>query len=98
MGKFVVELQYNVDRSRRETIHPDHARYLHRLAGAGVLLLGGPLVGENAGLLIYDVPDREQLQKVLDEEPYVKAGFVAESRIRQWQPGRGSWSKGLGLV
>jgi uncharacterized protein YciI len=91
VAKFVVEFQYHVDREQRQTVHPAHADYLHSLAGRGVLLLAGPLVRENGGLLIYEVENREELQRVLDSEPYVKAGFVAESRIRQWQPGKGSW-------
>ena len=60
MAKFVVEFQYHVDREQRQTVHPAHADYLHSLAGRGVLLLAGPLVRENGGLLIYE----EGYQKV----------------------------------
>jgi uncharacterized protein YciI len=91
VAKFVVEFQYRVDREERQAVHPAHAEYLYCLARCGVLLLAGPLVGENGGLLIYEVDNREELQRVLDGEPYVKEGFVASSRIRQWQPGKGSW-------
>jgi len=56
------------------------------------LLLGGPLVDDNGGLLIYEVADRDELRAVVDSEPYVKAGFVAESRILEWQPRMGSWT------
>jgi uncharacterized protein len=91
VAKFVIEFQYHVDREQRQAVHPAHADYLHSLAERGVLLLAGPLVGENGGLLIYEVENREELQWVLDSEPYMKAGFVAESRILEWQPGKGSW-------
>ncbi|MEE1756037.1 YciI family protein [Streptomyces sp. SP18CS02] len=91
MAKFVVEFEYNVDRAGRQGLHPAHAENLYRLADSGVLLLGGPLVGENAGLLLYEVADRDELQRILDDEPYVKGGVVARTRIREWGPGKGSW-------
>ncbi|MET7987658.1 MULTISPECIES: YciI family protein [unclassified Streptomyces] len=91
MAKFVVEFEYSVDREGRQGLHPAHAENLHRLARSGVLLLGGPLADENAGLLLYEVEDRAELQKVLDAEPYVQGGIVAGTRIRQWSPGKGSW-------
>jgi uncharacterized protein YciI len=92
VAKFIVEFRYNVDRGGRQAYHPAHASYLHSLAERGVLLLAGPLVDENAGLLLYEVEDREELERVLDSEPYVQAGVVAERRILEWQPGKGSWA------
>ncbi|HEX6075574.1 MAG TPA: YciI family protein [Micromonosporaceae bacterium] len=91
MAKFIVEFRYNVDRGQRQAYHPAHASYLYSLAERGVLLLAGPLVGENAGLLLYEVENREELERVLDSEPYVRAGVVAERRVREWLPGKGSW-------
>ncbi|MEV0036478.1 YciI family protein [Streptomyces sp. NPDC056909] len=95
MAKFVVEFEYNVDRAGRQHLHPAHAENLYSLADRGVLLLAGPLVDENAGLLVYEVGDREELQKILDDEPYVKGGIVARTRIQQWAPGKGSWITAL---
>lgn len=91
MAIFVVEFQYNVDRAGREPFHPAHAQYLAQLAERGVLLLGGPLVGTNGGLLVYAAENRTELQKVLDGEPYIQGGLVDEIRIREWKPGKGSW-------
>ncbi|MEU6231118.1 YciI family protein [Streptomyces sp. NPDC047042] len=95
MAKFVVEFEYNVDRAGRQGLHPAHAENLYRLADNGVLLLGGPLVGENSGLLVYEVETREELQRILDDEPYVKGGLVARTRIQEWAPGKGSWIAAL---
>lgn len=93
MAIFVVELRYNVDREGRAQAHPDHADYLQQLTVSGVLRLGGPLVDDNAGLLIYETDDRHHLQEILDAEPYVTAGLVSEVRIAEWSPGKGSWGK-----
>ncbi|MCX4988860.1 MULTISPECIES: YciI family protein [unclassified Streptomyces] len=95
MTKFVVEFEYNVDRAGRQGLHPAHAENLYRLADSGVLLLGGPLVGENAGILLYEAENRAELQRILDEEPYVTGGVVASIRIREWSPGKGSWVAAL---
>ncbi|MFF3754994.1 YciI family protein [Streptomyces sp. NPDC002018] len=95
MAKFVVEFKYNVDRAGRQHLHPAHAENLYGLAERGVLLLAGPLSEENAGLLVYEVDDREELQKILDEEPYVRGGIVAGTRIQRWEPGKGSWITAL---
>ncbi|MEU0086120.1 YciI family protein [Streptomyces sp. NPDC006274] len=95
MAKFVVEFQYNVDRAGRQELHPAHAENLRSLADDGVLLLAGPLPEANAGLLLYEVEDRDALQKLLDTEPYVQGGLVAETRVRQWTPGKGSWIAAL---
>ncbi|MEC4015056.1 YciI family protein [Streptomyces sp. H27-D2] len=97
MAKFIVEFEYNVDRAGRQELHPAHAQNLRDLADSGVLLLGGPLPDENAGLLLYEVEDRQSLQELLDDEPYVKGGVVARTRIRQWAPGKGSWVAALSL-
>lgn len=91
MATFVVELRYRVDREQRQSVHPAHADYLYRLTERGVLLAAGPLVDSNGGLLVYEVADDAELRSVLADEPYVRAGFVAESRISQWRPGKGGW-------
>jgi uncharacterized protein len=95
VAKFLVEFTYNVDRAGRQGLHPAHAENLYSLADRGVLLLGGPVVGENHGMLMYEVADREELQKLLDAEPYVQGGVVAETRVVQWEPGKGSWVTAL---
>ncbi|AJE81302.1 MULTISPECIES: YciI family protein [Streptomyces] len=90
MPKFVVEFSYNVDRAGRQEFHPAHAAYLHQLTDQGILLLAGPVEGENAGLLVYEAADRAELQRILDEEPYIKGGVVASTRVLQWAPGKGT--------
>lgn len=90
MAIYVVEFRYRVDRAGREPFHPAHAAYLHALTERGMLLLGGPLTGDNAGLLVYRTADRAELDRVLAEEPYVSGGVVADTVVREWQPGKGS--------
>jgi uncharacterized protein YciI len=91
MAVFVVEFTYNVDRAEREKAHRAHADYLAELTGKDILLGAGPLTGVNGGLLIYRVADSDELRRILDNEPYVQAGYVADTRVREWRPGKGAW-------
>jgi uncharacterized protein len=88
---YAVELHYLVSREQREPAHPAHAANLKALADRGALLLAGPLPDDNAGLLVYEVEDRAELQQILDAEPYFAAGYVGEARVRRWEPRKGSW-------
>lgn len=94
MATYAVELEYTVDRAGREPLHPAHTAYLRTLADEGVLLAAGPLPDANAGLLVYEVENREHLDTVLEREPYVIGGLVAEVRVRHWAPGKGTWLRG----
>ncbi len=92
MAIYLVELSYNVERTGREPSNPAHVEYLRELTADGVLKLGGPLVGENRGLLLYEAADRSELDGILAAEPYVLAGLVSGTTIREWQPGKGQWA------
>ena len=92
MAIYLVELRYNVDRDGREQANPAHVEYLRKLTEDGVLKLGGPLNGENSGLLLYEASDRTHLESILAEEPYLLAGLVAETLVREWKPGKGQWA------
>lgn len=92
MAIYLVELSYNVDRNGREQTNPAHVEYLRELSTDGVLKLGGPVVGENSGLLLYEAADRSELDGILAAEPYVLAGLVSSTTIREWQPGKGQWA------
>lgn len=91
MAKFVVELVYGQDNDRRLEARPAHREYSKQLAADGVLLVGGPYTDERGAMLVYDVADRDALQRVLDDDPYTQAGVVAETTVREWNPVTGGW-------
>ncbi len=91
MATFAVELVYIEDRERRLEARPAHREYSRELAGRGVLLAGGPFSDERAALLIYEAADADELQRILDADPYVQAGVVAETTVREWNVITGSW-------
>lgn len=91
MAKFVVELVYGEDRDRRLEVRPEHREYSKELAGRGVLLAGGPYADERGALLVYRAADADELQRVLDADPYTEAGVIAETTIREWDVVSGAW-------
>lgn len=91
MAKFVVQLVYGQDEDKRLEVRPDHREYSRELAEQGALLVGGPYEDQLGAMLVYEAADRDELQRLLDADPYAEAGVVAETTIREWNPVTGSW-------
>ncbi|MGP4016761.1 YciI family protein [Saccharopolyspora sp. 5N708] len=91
MARFVVELVYGEDEEHRLQVRPAHREYSRGLADRGVLLVGGPFEDQRGALLVYEVADADELQEVLDADPYTEAGVIAGTTIREWQTVTGAW-------
>ncbi|SDJ87347.1 hypothetical protein SAMN04487820_102468 [Actinopolyspora mzabensis] len=91
MATFVVHIRYGEDRELLERVRPDHREYAKALADRGVLLAGGPFVDGDGAMLVYEVPDRAELDRVLAEDPYTKEGVLSETTVREWKAVTGSW-------
>lgn len=91
MPKFVVDLVFGDDRERRLSVRAAHRDYVGKLAQEGVVLLGGPYADDLGGTLVYDVADAAAARRILDADPYVTAGILAETTIREWVPIAGAW-------
>lgn len=75
------------DALRRDT-QPAHREYLRGLADSGHLLVAGAWVpGEPAGgLLIFRAADKDAVHGLVADDPYVLAGVVTRSEVREWAP------------
>jgi uncharacterized protein YciI len=91
---FMVELVFGVNRDERLAVRPAHREYLAGLAARGKLVVAGPWANDTGAVVVYDVADREELERILAEDPYTPAGVVAETRVREWTPIVGSWLDG----
>jgi uncharacterized protein YciI len=68
-----------------------HRAYLRGLNEQGILLVSGPFSPRNGGALILRLPEGDleaQLDRIRDNDPYVKAG-VAQYEMLVWEPGIG---------
>lgn len=91
MARFAVELVYGEDRDHLAEVRPAHREYSKELAKRGVLLAAGPYQEGNGALLVYEVDGSDELQRVLDADPYTEAGVIASTTIHEWNVVTGSW-------
>lgn len=91
MARFVVDLVYGEDQEHRLQVRPAHREYSRDLASRGVLLAGGPFTDGEGAQLVYEVADRDELQAVLDADPYTEAGVIARTTVREWDIVVGAW-------
>lgn len=81
---------YEYDPNAQETItrlRPDHREFLARLHSHGHLRASGPWVGADAGAyLLMATETAEQALEMLDGDPFLAAGVIAERSVRGWNP------------
>jgi uncharacterized protein len=82
---FVVELTFTDDPARLAA-RPAHRELLRQLHADGVLLMAGPFPDDSGALLIFDVDDAAELDRILDQDPYYTTPGVTVSRRQPWSP------------
>ncbi|QWW20525.1 hypothetical protein I6B53_05555 [Schaalia sp. 19OD2882] len=92
MAVFAVEYVYDPSASETmERIRPDHRAYLGSLAERGVNVASGPWVGSGPGaLVIMRADSAEQVEALLDKDPFKVAGVITGRIVREWNPVIGS--------
>jgi uncharacterized protein YciI len=85
LSMYVLELAFGDDPARLEA-RPEHRRLLQQLRDEGVLVMAGPFADESGALLIFDVPDMDTLDKVIQRDPYYQAPGVTIVSRREWSP------------
>ncbi len=73
------------------TVLDEHRAYLRGLLESGTLIASGPLDPRTGGALLLRVPDEavhETLDRVRDNDPYVKNG-MAQYELLPWLPSTG---------
>jgi uncharacterized protein YciI len=93
MSVFVVTYTYGNDPIELNQIRPDHRVWLGQQFEAKSLLASGPMVDRQAGLLIWESNSIEELNALLDQDPFEIAGMIAERTIEEWNPIFGPFSK-----
>ncbi|PSL03108.1 hypothetical protein CLV30_10820 [Haloactinopolyspora alba] len=85
---FALMYTYTDDVALQDEHRSAHIDYLRRLVDDGLLVASGPWGPDDArgGLLVYRAEDRAAVQAIVDGDPFVTNGVVAEARIREWVP------------
>lgn len=87
MSFFAVTYKYSAPESELAKVRSSHREYL---ASLSELQLSGPFVDEPGALLIFKAPSAADVAKLLDDDPFMVAGFIGERTIRGWNPVLGS--------
>lgn len=74
-----------VDPVGSQRLRPLHLAYLDGLRQAGKVLMAGPFVDGDGGMVMYDVESLEEAKRLASEDPLVKAG-VRSLELRAWAP------------
>lgn len=77
---FVVLMQYTKPLADVDAVRADHLAHLERAAAAGTVLAWARRAPPTGGVLVAAAADRLTLERVLAEDPYVRAG-VAKPEI-----------------
>jgi uncharacterized protein YciI len=82
---FVVLMHYSRALAEVDGVRAEHVAYLERLAAQGTVLAWARRDPPTGGVLLATAPDMATLQRVLADDPYVRAG-VAQPEIVTFSP------------
>jgi uncharacterized protein YciI len=86
MALFALEYRFPPDRGRRLAVRARHRAYLEQLSRSGHVVAAGPFDEDTGALILYSVSGRDELDRLLAEDPYVQAGVFGEVIVQGWRP------------
>jgi uncharacterized protein YciI len=92
MSVFVVTYGYSADEIELNQIRPTHRVWLKEQLDSGRLLASGPMVDRPSALLVWSAESIEELNALLDQDPFEIAGMIGERTLEQWNPIFGPFS------
>ena len=92
MYTYAVTYTFSAEPEEVQQIRPTHREWLAEQLTNGSLLASGPMVDRPAALLIFKAESIEELNLLLDQDPYEIAGVIGERTIEAWNPVFGPFS------
>jgi uncharacterized protein YciI len=92
MYTYAVTYTFSATPEEVQQIRPTHREWLTEQLNNGSLLASGPMVDRPAALLIFKAESIEELNVLLDQDPYEIAGVIGERTIEAWHPIFGPFS------
>ena len=93
MATFAVICTMSDDAQLVDEVRPLHREYLEKLDADGKLRGAGPWVEGGGGLLLYEVEDGVELQKLIDADPYIQRGAAVYDEVHEWKVVKGVLSR-----
>ena len=81
---FVIELVYKADLAQIDAAMKPHMAYLRKHYDAGTFIASGRKVPRDGGIILAVGDDRDQIEAIVREDPFVASG-LAEYRIIQFR-------------
>jgi uncharacterized protein YciI len=81
---FVIELIYKADLAEIDAAMEAHVAWLNRHYAAGTFVVSGRKVPRNGGIILATGTDREAIEALVREDPFVSRG-LAEVRVIQFR-------------
>lgn len=91
MSYFVVQYTYTDDPMALDVERPKHRAFLSSMLD-DTLVASGPYVGSDlpGALLIFSGDSAQEIEDLLDQDPFWLADLIAERSIEEWNPVLGS--------
>jgi uncharacterized protein YciI len=74
---------------RRLKVRESHLDKIENLKKTGEFLFGGAILDENGkmigSMIVYDFPDRQSLDEILKDEPYITGGVWKKIEIKPFR-------------
>lgn len=87
MSHFAVHYAYVTDAALLDEHRPAHREFLRALVGSGLLAAGAyPDTDSPAALLIVEADTSEDVERMLNDDPFMTVGAIASRRIERWDP------------
>jgi uncharacterized protein YciI len=68
-----------------QSVWADHFERLQRLLAEGVMILVGPTLGRiNTGIAVFEAPDEQAAQRIMEEDPAIASG-IARGELRPFR-------------
>jgi uncharacterized protein YciI len=92
MALHAVLYRYSTDTQALDEHRPEHKAYLGWLFEAGHIAISGPLGagGAPTALLIMKADNVEDIEALLDKDPFFERDLITEREIRPWNLSYGS--------
>ena len=81
---FAVVLEYDPTDPKIAEFRPAHRAYLAGLQSEGKLVLSGPFDANTGGMIVYDVPTREDVEAIVAADPFRVNGVIRRYQVHQW--------------
>lgn len=88
MPHVVARYRYTADTAARDAARAAHREYLGTLPQ---LLASGP-TDDGGAVLVFEADSTEEVERLLDADPFVTDGVVAEREATGWEIVRGRWA------